>query len=84
MVQFFTLTLCVSIVGIVALFVVKQIELSSGHVLFAGARPRVNRFINTCLVIVERVIPGLAKEGLMHVLGQMREAVKVVLARAML
>src|SRR6185503_6144483 len=84
MVQFFTITLCVSIIGLMMLLVLKQVELSTGHVLFSGARPRVNRFFKTCLVIVERVIPGLAKEGLMHVLWRLREAVKVVLARMVL
>src|SRR3569623_227266 len=84
MVQFFTLTLCVSIIGIVSLFVLKQIELSTGSGIMSGMRPRVNRFFKTCLVIVERVIPGLAQEGFMHVLGRVREAVKVVLARMIL
>ena len=84
MVQFFTVTLCISIVGITMLFVLKQVELSTGHVIFSSLRPRVNRFFKTCLLIVERVIPGLAKEGVMHVLGRMREAVKVVLARVVL
>ncbi len=84
MVQFFTVTLCISIVGIVSLFVLKQIELSTGSVIFGGFRPKINRFFKTCLVLVERVIPGLAREGFMHVLMRMREAVKVVLARMVL
>lgn len=84
MVQFFTITLCISIAGIAALFVLKQIELSTGSVLFAAFRPKVNRFFKTCLVFVERVIPGLAKEGFMHVLGRLRGAVTVILARAIL
>jgi hypothetical protein len=84
MVQFFTATLCISIIGITMLFIVKQVELSTGRIMFSFLRPKVNRFFKTCLVIVERVIPGLAKEGLMHVLWRLREAVKVVLARMVL
>jgi|SRR3569623_3424937 len=84
MVQFFTITLCVSIIGITMLFIAKQVELSTGSVLFGGFRPKVNRFFKTCLVVVERVIPGLAKEGLMQVLWRLREAVKVMLARMVL
>jgi hypothetical protein len=67
-----------------SLFVLKQIELATGSVLFSAFRPKVNLFFKTCLVIVERVIPGLAKEGVMHVLWRMREAIKVVLARIVL
>ena len=66
------------------LLLVKQIELSTGSVVLSSVRPKVNRFFKTCLVIVERVIPGLAKEGLMHVLGRFREATKVLLARVVL
>lgn len=82
MVQFFTVTLFASVAGILALFALKQIELSTGTVLFGALRPRVNRFFKTCLIIVERVIPGLAREGTMHVHSKLRETVKVLLARA--
>jgi hypothetical protein len=84
MVQFFTVTLCISIIGIMSLFVLKQIELSTGSILFSAFRPKINLFFKTCLVIVERVIPGLAREGAGHVFSKMREAVKVVLARMVL
>jgi hypothetical protein len=84
MVQFFTITLCISIIGIVFLFVVKQVELSTGSVLFSTARPRINRFFKTCLVMIERVIPSLAREGVMKVLLGIRSGVKVVLARMVL
>lgn len=84
MVQFFTISLCVSIVGITVLFVLKQIELSTGTVIFAGARPKVNRFFKTCLVLIERVLPGLVKDGAFGMLRRARIAAQVVVAHAIL
>lgn len=72
--------LVISILGIAALFVLKQIEVSTGSVLFKALRPQINLFFKTCLVIVERVIPGLAKEGGVHVFKRTRAAAQVALA----
>jgi hypothetical protein len=80
MVPFFTMMLVISILGIGALFVLKQIEVSTDSVLFKTVRPQINRFFKTCLVIVERVIPGLAKEGGVHVFRRARVAAQVALA----
>ncbi|HEX2614040.1 MAG TPA: hypothetical protein VHL10_00990 [Nitrososphaera sp.] len=84
MVSFFTMTLVISILGLGTLFVLKQIEVSTGSVLFRAVRPQINRFFKTCLVIVERVIPGLAKEGGVHVFKRTRAATQVALAHAAL
>ena len=84
MVQFFTISLAVSVTAIVALFVLKQVELSTGSVIFRSVRPQINRFFKTCLVLVERVLPGLATDGVMHVLKSIRAGLTKVLAHAVL
>ena len=84
MVQFFTISLAVSVTAIVALFVLKQVELSTGSVIFRSVRPQINRFFKTCLVLVERVLPGLATDGFMHVLKSIRAGLTKVLAHAVL
>jgi hypothetical protein len=84
MVPFFTITLIISIAAISMLFLLKQIELSTGSVIFGSMRPKINRFFKTVLVLVERVLPGLAHEGFMHVLGRLRVWAMKVLAHAVL
>lgn len=81
---FFTITLLVSIAALAALMILKQIELSTGTVILAGARPKVNLFFKTCLIILERVIPGLAHGAAMALLRRLRDAVKKLLAHAIL
>jgi len=84
MVQFFTISLAISVVAIVALFVLKQVELSTGSVIFRSVRPQINRFFKTGLVLVERVLPGLAIGGFMHVLKSIRAWLTKVIAHAAL
>ncbi len=59
MVTIFTTTLGISIFGMLALLLLKRYELKTGHVLFAGLRPRVNRVFKISLFYVERVLPAL-------------------------
>lgn len=84
MVQFFTITLFVSVAALTLILTLKQVELSTGKVILAPVRPQINRFFKTCLVLVERVLPSLAQEGYLALFKKAREAVKVVLARAVL
>jgi hypothetical protein len=84
MVSFFTTTLFISIGAIIFLLLVKQIELSTGHVLFSSVRPKVNRFFKTCLVLVERVLPALVREGLWGVFNGVKGTVQKLLAHALL
>ncbi len=74
----------VSVGALAALLTLKQVELSTGKVMLAPVRPQINLFFKTCLVLVERVIPGLAREGVLAVFDRAREAVKVTLARMVL
>ncbi len=84
MITFFTSTLFISIGALVALMTLKQIELSTGRIILAPVRPGINRFFKTCLLLVERVLPGLAKDSVLHVLSHSREAVQKLLARGIL
>lgn len=84
MVTFFTITLAISIAGIAALMTLKQIELSTGMVILGRIRPQVNRFFHACLIVVERVLPALARESIARLLGNLRAALQKQLARGIL
>lgn len=58
---FFSITLGVSIVGIVLLLTVKHWENTSGKVLGASVRPRVGVFFHRTLVWCEQVLPRLLR-----------------------
>lgn len=81
---FFTITLFVSIVALAALMCLKQIELSTGTVILAGARPKINRFFKTCLIIMERVLPALARESMLALFLRIRATLQKLLAHAIL
>ena len=70
---FFIVTLIVSIVGLVALFAVKQWELESGRMVLAGVRPKVGAFAHRCVVWVERVLPSLVVSSGTHAFKRAEE-----------
>jgi len=84
MVSVLTVTLGVSIVGLLSLLVIKRREMKTGRVMFARIRPRMRRFFHTILVVVEHVIPGLVKHVVYGVLRFMRGGVQRLIARAIL
>jgi hypothetical protein len=84
MASFFTLLLLVSVGGVVLLLTLKQIEVATGTVLFSIVRPKVNRFFKTCLLIVERGIPGLVKEGFNLVWQKIKTGIQWFLAHGLL
>lgn len=84
MVTFFTITLIISIAGIAALMTIKQIELSTGMVVLGPLKRPINRFFRTILVLIERVLPALARESLAHVLETSRTALLKLVARGIL
>lgn len=59
LVLFFTVTLGVSIVGLVALISVKRFEMATGTVLFGGLRPSLGAFFHRVLLWVERALPSI-------------------------
>lgn len=59
MVIFFTVTLGISIVGLLTLILLKRWEMSSGHVVFSGVRPAVGAFLGAISHWVEGQAPSL-------------------------
>ena len=84
MAAFFSVTLAISIVGLVLLLVVKRYEMTTGHVVMAGLRPRLDRFFHRALVLLERGVPAALYALVGRVLGAMRTRTKHALARAIL
>lgn len=60
---FFTVTLVVSIVGMISLLMLKRYELNSGRVILGSARPAVGNFFHRGLSWFEYVLPGLIRVG---------------------
>ena len=81
MVTFFTVTLLVSIAGMVLLLALKRYELSSGRVLLGSARPAVGNFFHRWLSWIEYVLPGLVRVGARTLYGTARRAWRVWAAR---
>jgi hypothetical protein len=61
MVLFFTSTLCLSVLAMVALLAVKRYELVSGRVLFSGVRPAVNSFFGQVSQWGQKILPELLR-----------------------
>lgn len=61
MALFFTVTLGISIVGMLLLLGFKRYELVSGNVLFASRRPAIGSFFKHTLWWIEKVLPALVR-----------------------
>jgi hypothetical protein len=61
MATFFSITLGISIVGLVLLMALKRYELKSGRVLFGRLRPELDRLGFNSLVIIEHILPRALK-----------------------
>ena len=66
MVLFFGVGLLVSIVGLVALFMIKRWELQTGNMVFATTRPRIGAWAHATLLWIERVLPALTMHYSKH------------------
>mgnify|MGYP000178302651 CR=1 FL=1 len=84
MVLFFTTTLIISIAGMSALMMLKQIEISTGVIILARIRPQVNRFFHAILLVIERSLPALVREAIVAVLKRLRGALQKMLAHGIL
>ena len=58
---FFTITLALSIVGMISLLGIKQWELQTNNLLWVRVRPKVGNFFSTLLFYTERVLPALVR-----------------------
>jgi len=59
MLLFFTLVLILSSLAMIALLYAKHWELTTGHVLFSGVRPKISAYARAALFAVERELPSL-------------------------
>lgn len=80
MVLFLTTLLLISCVGMAAIVAVKERELRTGQVFFAGARPRLRRMFARALSI-ERSLPRLAREVSVHAGAAARAGLRALVAR---
>lgn len=78
---FFTITLAVSIVGMISLLVLKRYELNSGRVILGSARPAVGDFFHRGLSWFEYVLPGLIRVGVKSLYATVRRVLHVWGAR---
>ncbi len=79
-----TVTLGVSIFGLLMLLVLKRYEVRTGRVMFKGLRPKTNRFFHSILVFIEQVIPSMTHAVVRGFLRLMRGALQRIVARAIL
>ena len=84
MVLFFSLGLILSILGMVGLLSFKRYELSSGHVVFASARPAVGAFFRQALWWVEKVLPSLLRVYSIRTVRFCKVVLQRALARSIL
>jgi biopolymer transport protein ExbB/TolQ len=61
MALFFTVTLAVSIAGMLLLLGFKRYELSSGKLLFVSGRPAIGNFFKRVFWWIEKVLPALVR-----------------------
>ncbi|MDP4020623.1 MAG: hypothetical protein Q8P58_01080 [Candidatus Adlerbacteria bacterium] len=80
MAAFFSLTLAVSIVGLVTLLVLKRYEMSTSRVVLWRLRPALGHFFHRMLVFVERGLPSAVRT---FILGTVRKHVRTFAAHAM-
>lgn len=79
-----SITLGISIVGLMSLLILKRREMKTGRVVFARLRPRLRRFFHVILVVVEHVIPGIIKHVWHSFLRFIRGGAQRLIARAIL
>lgn len=85
MAAFFSLTLIISITGLVSLLMLKHYELTSGRrIALGGLRIRLERFFHSALMVIERGIPGLVGKVATVVVRLFRSRIQRILARAIL
>jgi hypothetical protein len=84
MATFFSITLAVSIVGLVLLLVLKRYEMTTGRVVMGGLRPWVGSFFHHALHFVERGMPALMRSFIGKVLGVVRTQARHGFARVIL
>lgn len=84
MVLFFTITLAVSVVGLLALVGIKHWELQTGKVLLRTVRPSVGAFFGRIRDFSEDMAPDFLKDTLVRAYASVRRVVQRYLAWGLL
>lgn len=79
-----TIMLGVSIAALMVLLILKRREMRTGRIMFASSRPTLRRASHTILVIVEQVVPSIAKHTAGKSVRFVRESTHRFVARAIL
>ena len=82
MTLFFSVTLAISVVGLVLLLALKRYEMRTGRVLFSTLRPRVRRTLHATVLFVEYILPFLARRSLAKVWSIARSTLLYAIARS--
>jgi hypothetical protein len=81
MALFFSITLCLSILGLTTLLGLKRYELKTGRIVFERVRPRVRQVLHDVVLIAQYLLPFLARRVLTNVLVAARVLFLRVIAR---
>lgn len=84
MTLFFSITLCLSAVGLVLLLGLKRYEMNTGRVFFARIRPKINRVLHNLVLFVQYMLPFMARRSVAHALRALRVALSSAVARLIL
>jgi len=84
MALFFTITLALSVAGMLFLLAFKRYELSSGTVIFARGRPAISNFFRQTLWWVEKVLPTLMRAYSRRIMRWCKAALQRAIARSIL
>ncbi len=80
----FSITLGISIVGLILILTLKRIELRTGRVLFRGLRPAMGNFLGGILSFVEHVLPAAGRRVGRNIVHATQRGVKFVMLRGAL
>lgn len=67
-----SITLAISIVGMISLLLLKRYELNSGRIFLGSARPAVGAFFHRKLMWIEYALPGLMRSGVRALYANLR------------
>ncbi|HUD03043.1 MAG TPA: hypothetical protein VMR46_03480 [Candidatus Paceibacterota bacterium] len=84
MALFFTVTLALSLAGMLFLLAFKRYELTTGKVLFVSGRPAIGNFFKQTLWWIEKVLPALVRVYGRRMVRWCKAALQRALARSIL
>ena len=81
MILFFTITLCLSSLGLLLLLSIKRYEMRTSRVLFARARPNISYVLHGIVLFVQHILPFIARRSIAKTFAFMRSSLSRALAR---